>query len=304
MAEVILTPGTLAEPACGYANEQARHEAFTEAIVATLLGGIEWQASVDQPTDLTLHWLKLDADGRPVAILEYSDADARYVRTLNIPAVDGSAGGAGNAYTLTFTPAFTTATANQAQRRFTFTANHTNTGAATLDVDGLGAVPIVKHAGAAVVAGDIRSGQVVDVVISAGNAWLQTPVEPPATSAATLRALFSTSSEFSIPPAGGTQSIANPAAAQPVMLRVVAVCKAGVDGYSIGDEIGIEGIGADFDASEVDNPAYTVSADATNITVAAVIAGNGQTYAAKGGGNADWAVAVSGNNWMFKAYVL
>ena len=301
MAEIIKTANPLAPPACGYVNEQARFDAYVEALGLEIVGGLEWQASVEQPEDLSLHWLKLDADGRAVAALEYSDADARYVRWISTAALDGTVSGAGNAFSLTFSPAFNLATGYHAGRRYVFVANHTITGASTLNVDGLGPIQILKHGGSALASGDIVSGQVVDVVISGTSAWMQTPVGNTATTASMIRALFSTSAEFAVPTTASAQSVANPAGVVPVFLRVVAVCKIGVDGYSEDDEIEISGITGRDDNDLV---AYTVSSNDTTITVAAEPADLGTSYAAKTGGVADFAAAVAGNCWMLKAYVL
>ena len=53
--------------------------------------------------------------------------------------------------------------------RLTFIAGGTNTGAATLNVDGVGAKAIVKAGGTALAAGDIASGMAVDVVYDASQ---------------------------------------------------------------------------------------------------------------------------------------
>jgi len=69
----------------------------------------------------------------------------------------GSTGGSSNAFTLTCSPAVGAYAGGQ---RFLFLANHSITGAATLNVDGLGAKAI-KYRNVALSAGDVASGDVV-----------------------------------------------------------------------------------------------------------------------------------------------
>jgi hypothetical protein len=52
-------------------------------------------------------------------------------------------------------------------------ANFTNSGAATLNVNGIGAVAIRKDASAALVANDVISGQYYDFLYDATNSWFQ-----------------------------------------------------------------------------------------------------------------------------------
>lgn len=74
----------------------------------------------------------------------------------------GTSGGAGNAYTMTLTPTLAALAAGQ---QFIFVANHTNTGASTLNVNGIGATAIRQGSAlTALAAGTIVSGQVVTVV--------------------------------------------------------------------------------------------------------------------------------------------
>lgn len=68
--------------------------------------------------------------------------------------------GAANAYAIALTPAVTAYTAGQ---DFTFKALNANTGASTLNVNGLGAKSIVHPNSTACVSGDILAGQLVTV---------------------------------------------------------------------------------------------------------------------------------------------
>lgn len=71
------------------------------------------------------------------------------------------AGGSSNAYTLILSPAVTAYAAGQT---FKFKANHTNTGSATLDVNGLGAKTIHTKTGGTIGANYIQNGVVYNVV--------------------------------------------------------------------------------------------------------------------------------------------
>lgn len=179
MAEVDFTVGTLPPPACGYATEQERFDAYVSALEGTV-GDTEWQASIEQPTDLTLHWLKYDADDRAIAVLRYSEADARYVRWRMVPATDGTVGGTPDAITLTFDPTFSSSTAYQTGRQYVFEALADNTGAVTINVDGVGAVAVTKYGSTVLEAGDIQAGQLVVVMFDGASAQLLNPrVVPP-----------------------------------------------------------------------------------------------------------------------------
>lgn len=173
MAEITLIPLTLAPPAC-YATEQERHDAYTAAILATITGGIEWEASQVAPTDLTLYWLRLDSNNRPIEALKWSTADGAWVRWSSEVFTTGVSGGAANAYTLTNTPAMTAATALRAGQIYGMFVTATNTTAATLNVDGLGAFPIrLSDNTTALVAGDLVTGQAIVLMVNqAGNAFL------------------------------------------------------------------------------------------------------------------------------------
>ncbi len=74
--------------------------------------------------------------------------------------------GSADAYEITLDPALT---ANITGMPISFKAANTNTGASTLNVDGLGAVAIVKNVSTALAAGDIVSGQIVTVIYDGTN---------------------------------------------------------------------------------------------------------------------------------------
>jgi hypothetical protein len=86
----------------------------------------------------------------------------------------GVESGSGNAYAVTMP---NTRTSNAEGDRVLFKATHTNTGAATLNVDGLGALSIVQADGSAILAGDLLTGMYYEVVysLSSNHYQLQGP---------------------------------------------------------------------------------------------------------------------------------
>lgn len=160
--EIELIAGTLPPPAC-YSSEQERFEAYVAAITATISGGIQWDASITAPTDLTNYWLRLDSNGRPIEALKWSTSDGVWLRWFDLM-VFGTDTGAANAYAITNTPAFTAVTAYQVGKFYTFVAANANSGASTFNVDGMGAKAIKKNTNEDLAQGDIKAGQVVTVV--------------------------------------------------------------------------------------------------------------------------------------------
>jgi hypothetical protein len=91
----------------------------------------------------------------------------------NSATVYASGGGTANAHTLTLTPAPAAYAAGQA---FSFVANATNTGATTLNVNGLGAKNIVRGNGSTALAGgEIQSGALVSVVYDGTSFRMDAP---------------------------------------------------------------------------------------------------------------------------------
>lgn len=165
---ITLTPGVLPQPQC-YADEQSRFNAYVAAIIAAATGGAEWQASLAAPTNLSLYWLRIDSNNRPLEVLKYSAADSAWLRLFSF-VMTGTSAGVANAYTLTNTPPFpTAAVAYRLLSAYTFVANADNTGASTLNVDGLGAKTIKKFFNQDLTAGDIKSGMVVQVIYDGTN---------------------------------------------------------------------------------------------------------------------------------------
>lgn len=75
-------------------------------------------------------------------------------------------GGSSNAYTLT--TGFGLVIGTLPGMRLSFEANHTNTGAATLNVDGIGGKSLKRANGSALVSGDIVSGSIYDAIYEPG----------------------------------------------------------------------------------------------------------------------------------------
>lgn len=82
----------------------------------------------------------------------------------------GDSTGSSNAYAVTMPQ---TRTSNSDGDEVVFIANHTSTGAATLDVDSIGAATLVAADGAAIAAGDIESGLVYVCRYDASNTRFQ-----------------------------------------------------------------------------------------------------------------------------------
>lgn len=81
-----------------------------------------------------------------------------------------TSGGSASAYTITYGGA---PVKYDKGIKYAFWANHTNTGAATLNINSLGAKPIVRNDGAALTAGQIVSGSVAVVYYDGTNFRLQ-----------------------------------------------------------------------------------------------------------------------------------
>jgi hypothetical protein len=87
------------------------------------------------------------------------------VQSINQVTTTYTTTGSPNAYVLTPSPAIT----SYAGSSFTFIASFTNTGASTLNVNGLGATALKKNGSIALVAGDIVSGQMYTVTYDGTN---------------------------------------------------------------------------------------------------------------------------------------
>lgn len=109
---------------------------------------------------------------------------------------------ASDTYAITLTPA---PSAYATGQRFTFTANTANTGAATLNVNALGAKAILKENNVALADNDIESGQVVEVVYDGTQFQMMSPVANAPASAADIT--MTTDSDTWTPTAGGQTKV-------------------------------------------------------------------------------------------------
>ena len=176
MPTVDISAGLLPPPTC-YASEQERLDAYAAALIGNLNTGAEWAYQNTAPANAGLYWFKSDANGRPVEIFKYSSAagDSAWIRMQSEIVFAGTSTGAANAYSIANSPPYpSAASAYRTGQVYTFIANHTNTGASTLNVDGLGAKSMTKDATAPLVANDILVGQVVSVLYDGVNFQLLT----------------------------------------------------------------------------------------------------------------------------------
>lgn len=91
--------------------------------------------------------------------------------TASFAQVQLDATGSGNAFSVTYPAVIVSAPSGGIE--FTFKANHAVTGAATLNLNGLGAKPILKNFDKPLDAGDIKAGHFVRVIYdnSSGGSW-------------------------------------------------------------------------------------------------------------------------------------
>lgn len=283
MADVELIAGQLPQPACNYANEQERLEAFVGAMEASTTSEGQWQSSQSAPEDIeNTYWLKLDNDGRPIAALKWSVEDGDWVRWLG-QVVFGLTEGAGNAYELTLDPPFlSSAAAYQAGRIYIVIADHDNAdGGTTFAVDGFAAQAVTKKNDVALVEGDILEDQVLILMHTGSNFRLLNPNPP---ERATLKQfLVATPAQVGIPSSGSTVAIPHTLGAMPLNFWVRAIktavgtltitYKDGSGTMSITQnqelELGMFWTGFRGDENESQVPVFRVWADEDNIYVSA-----------------------------------
>jgi hypothetical protein len=111
----------------------------------------------------------------------------------NSTLIYGAATGDANAYEVELTPA---PMAYQAGMLLTFKANATNTGAATLNINGLGAKIIKKFVSTDLIANEITFGQMVIVMYDGTNFQYFNPVTPENSSSSNNNSLLYTTRGF------------------------------------------------------------------------------------------------------------
>lgn len=296
MATVTLTPGTLPPPAC-YPTEQARFDAYVAAILATISGGIQWQDGTGAPSDVGLYWLRQAAAGAPgLEPLKWSIPDSAWTRWLSSLHNAGTAGGSSNAYTYTQSPAAPPAEAYRLGATYIFKATFANTGAATLSVDGLTAVPLKKHGAIDLAQGDILANQVVVAVHDGTNFQMVSdmPIPPPPAFPATYTTglLDFAPSIVSQNYITGTHTIGQ----YPLIVDAYFQCHTADATYAPGDRVFIDQVWDEGGGDQRD--LYALSFNATNWTLSSYQQGTPTVIAKNGGSHqtftpANWRLVVN-----------
>jgi hypothetical protein len=209
--------------------------------------------------------------------------------------IAGSTTGSANAYVFTPSPAIA---AYAAGMTFRLKANFTNSGAATVNVSGLGAIAIKKRDGTvALASGDIVSGQEFEVIYDGANFQMVSPVAvAPLTTVTFNRGTTTRNMNAS----SGSQTIAHGLSAAPKRGRIIAAYKQATNGefsLSIGSYDGagsnciflygstmgaLPGTSSNmvesYETATISQIA-TIAVDATNITLTWTKAGSGAAVA-------------------------
>lgn len=115
--------------------------------------------------DLNMTGHKIDSLANPTAAM-----NAVNVQTIQNGALVYAAASGTDNYTVTLAPAVTGYTTGMA---LNFKVANANTGAVTLNVNGLGQKSVIKNSNLALVANDIKAGQVVTVIYDGTNFQMQ-----------------------------------------------------------------------------------------------------------------------------------
>lgn len=272
MAQIKHTAGQLPPPAC-YSTEQERFEAYVAKIISTLVGGFQWENLSVAPVDLTLYWLRKDANDRHIGARKYHIPDARWAPFLESLCIPDASGGVADAYTATTGHNLVSSIIRRQFFRIAFEVAATNTGAATLNVDGTGALPIVRSNGAALVAGDLPADSVCIVSFNStggGRFELMSPPAPAAVAAPDVRGVV-LQVVGPVPSAGAQTSIPHGISGKPFFVRVVLECTTNDAGYSVGDEVELINVRAD-QGSGGWFTAFGIASDGTNVYINRVTA--------------------------------
>lgn len=293
MSSIKLQPGTLSPPAC-YDTEQARFEAYVAKIVATIIGGLQWETQQGAPVDLGVYWLRSMSDGRARGPRAYNTTDGRWVPWMEGRWIPDSSGGSANAYTATTGHNLLAGTVQRTGVKVVFIPAATNTGASTLNVDGTGPIQITRHNASDLIAGDLVVNSIAEVVFNAsGNRWeLSTPVPPPTAGLSTYVELTG-----AVPAAGASTTLPHGQFKAPEFFNPRLICTAADRGYSIGDRV--ELTSCFWTGSNTGIPAFTVESDATNLNIIRSSSVTSVFIAPKGGGAA-YDVAADMTKWTIK----
>lgn len=289
MPEINLTAGVLPPPAC-FATEQDRLDAYAAAMIAQFNSSPEWAANSVAPANLSLYWLRLDANQNPIEVLKYNTTAPAGWSRLTTQFTYGVGGGAADAYTVTLAPP--SPGVNQAYRTgvaYAFGAVANNTGASTLNVDGKGPKAITKYGISPLAANDIVGGQMCVAVYDGTRFQLLNPgmnIGPSAFAPGTDRQFLRTNSTpatvwesgyltqsagyQAIPAAGGTVTFTHGFSVTPIFWDIGIICTdAGGDaGYALNDYIPHSSLGYNTSEHGIYFTAYA------NLTSIGLIRGN------------------------------
>lgn len=158
-----------------------------------------------------------------------------------------------DSYAITLSPAITAYAESQV---FRFKAGTANTGAATLNVNGVGAVSIKKGYNLDLATGDILANQIVEVIYNGTNFQMLSQVS-------NLISFFE-SSEQTIT-FGASITVSHGFSGKPKLVHAVMINKTTEFGYSVGDEAVPISVGDLNPASA--QYGYVPTADTTNIVI-------------------------------------
>lgn len=154
---------------------------------------------------------------------------------------------------------------------FFIKAGNNNSGATTLNVDGLGAVPIQKGNGLPLVANDIVQGQLFCVAYYAGVFQLLQPDQTGGGSGSggssgngsgfSGQTVYAPAA-FALPGANLSVTLAHAMGATPTGYRAWLICNSAELGYSVGDQVPIEEV-----TDGAHNPAFGVQLEPINIVL-------------------------------------
>jgi len=199
--------------------------------------------------------------------VQYDGTNWQLITEPSAPrAVYGTTTGSANAYVLTLSGWVAASNADLTGRVISFKTNFANTGACTLNVNGLGAASIKKPDGTDPASGDLGSGRVVAVVYDGTNFAMLAPGSGSATlpdvatagayaapssvtidakgrvTSVTAGTAFTTftSSAAAVPAASSITEETHSLGAVPRVVQWVLVCNTGDTGYTAGDEVNLD----------------------------------------------------------------
>lgn len=167
--------------------------------------------------------------------------------------------GASDTYVITLSPvpaAYTTG------MLVNFSANTINTGAATLNVNGLGAKTIKKLHDQDLADGDIEAGQIVTVIYDGTNFQMQSQVATSGGSGIFTESYTSSNQTIT---SAGSLTLAHSLSTEPKLIMVQVECQTAENNYSIGDKLFIPVGGSNLLSNA--NAGASVVPDSTNLNI-------------------------------------